>query len=506
MGVLRDILTYRKTVLICIITTLAAVTSGYDLSYFSSLLVLPPFVRAYGDYNATTGTHTLPSWLLSLITSIINLGEVLGAILSYPIGVRFGRRGGIIIACITFLLGILIQSVAPIVALLVIGRFLLGIGIALAAASVPLYIAECAPATLRGTLVATYQFAVGIGLILGTATVFGMKDSNDKSGYLIPMTIQAVLPVGLIIACLTMVPESPRWLAEKGRTDMARKALHRLANKDDATVNDDLDAIVATIERQEKGHWRELLSGPEARKMMLGIGMAGWSQASGINFVVSYGGVILTSIGGIDPYVANFALYCTALPVILLAQYLLERVGRRKVLMFSMACIGCINVLDALFFLFYIAFNLGLGTTIWVSFAEMSVGRNRSLLMSVSTAFVWFFSWVVSFTFPYLYNPDSANLGAKIGFIYGALMFMGSIWVFFLLPETAGRSLEEIDTMFALEVPARKFASHTPRQGICSTEPNLRLAFSCPSYQDPEATKFETESKNGNVVTAETVV
>lgn len=373
----------------------------------------------------------------------------------------------------------------------------IGIGIALAAASVPLYIAECAPATLRGTLVATYQFAVGIGLILGTATVFGMKDSNDKSGYLIPMTIQAVLPVGLIIACLSMVPESPRWLAEKGRTDMARKALHRLANKDDATVNDDLDAIVATIEHQEKGHWRELLSGPEARKMMLGIGMAGmynnlpvskhvsltrtwiilgWSQASGINFVVSYGGVILTSIGGIDPYVANFALYCTALPVILLAQYLLERVGRRKVLMFSMTCIGCINVLDggfglakksagvnngaiALFFLFYIAFNLGLGTTIWVSFAEMSVGRNRSLLMSVSTAFVWFFSWVVSFTFPYLYNPDSSNLGAKIGFIYGALMFMGSIWVFFLLPETAGRSLEEIDTMFALKVPARKFAS-----------------------------------------------
>ncbi|KFY93437.1 hypothetical protein V500_03698 [Pseudogymnoascus sp. VKM F-4518 (FW-2643)] len=506
MGVLRDILTYRKTVLICIITTLAAVTSGYDLSYFSSLLVLPPFVRAYGDYNATTGTHALPSWLLSLITSIINLGEVLGAILSYPIGVKFGRRGGIIIACITFLLGILIQSVAPIVALLVIGRFLLGIGIALAAASVPLYIAECAPATLRGTLVATYQFAVGIGLILGTATVFGMKDSNDKSGYLIPMTIQAVLPVGLIIACLTMLPESPRWLAEKGRTDMARKALHRLANKDDATVNDDLDAIVATIERQEKGHWRELLSGPEARKMILGIGMAGWSQASGINFVVSYGGVILTSIGGIDPYVANFALYCTALPVILLAQYLLELVGRRKVLMFSMTCIGCINVLDggfglakksagvnnlaiALFFLFYIAFNLGLGTTIWVSFAEMSVGRNRSLLMSVSTAFVWFFSWVVSFTFPYLYNPDSANLGAKIGFIYGALMFMGSIWVFFLLPETAGRSLEEIDTMFALEVPARKFAT-----------------FTCPSYQDPEATKFETEIKNGNVVTAETVV
>jgi hypothetical protein len=202
----------------------------------------------------------------------------------------------------------------------------------------------------------------------------------------------------------------------------------------------------------------------------------GWSQASGINFIVSYGAVILTSIGSINPYVANFALYSTALPIIMTAQYLLERVGRRKMLMLSMIGIALINIIDgglgisekstnvnngavALYFLFYIAFNLGLGTTIWVSFAELSVGRNRSRLISVSTACVWLFSWLVSFTFPYLYNPDSANLGPKIGFIYGALMFIGATWVYFLLPETAGRSLEEIDEMFALKLPARRFAS-----------------------------------------------
>jgi MFS family permease len=87
---------------------------------------LPPFVRAYGKYNATTDTYILPSWLLSLITSTINLGEVVGAIVSHPINMKFGRRGGIYIACGIFLLGILFQAVAPIVALLVIGRFFLG--------------------------------------------------------------------------------------------------------------------------------------------------------------------------------------------------------------------------------------------------------------------------------------------------------------------------------------------------------------------------------------------
>ena len=87
---------------------------------------MPPFVRAYGVLDKATDTYSLPSWLLSLITSIINLGEFLGAIASHKLGVIFGRRGGLVIGCATILLGILIHSVAPIVALLVIGRLLLG--------------------------------------------------------------------------------------------------------------------------------------------------------------------------------------------------------------------------------------------------------------------------------------------------------------------------------------------------------------------------------------------
>lgn len=87
---------------------------------------MPPFIRAYGVYDSATGTYSLPSWLMSLITSIINLGEFLGAIASHKLGVMFGRRGGLIIGCMTILLGVLIHSVAPKVPLLVIGRLLLG--------------------------------------------------------------------------------------------------------------------------------------------------------------------------------------------------------------------------------------------------------------------------------------------------------------------------------------------------------------------------------------------
>jgi MFS family permease len=153
--------------------------------------------------------------------------------------------------------------------------FGIGMGIAIVAASVPLYIADCAPACLRGSLVAAYQFSVGIGLIFGTATVFGTNGRKGSGSYLIPMTVQAILPLCLIIACLIMVPESPRWLAEKGQLEEARKSLRQLAGKPDINVDGDLDLIIAGIEQQRNNSWKGLLSGPEARKLMLGIGMAG---------------------------------------------------------------------------------------------------------------------------------------------------------------------------------------------------------------------------------------
>jgi hypothetical protein len=112
----------------------------------------------------------------------------------------------------------------------------------------------------------------------------------------------------------------------------------------------------------------------------------------------------------------------------------------------------------ALVFIFMITFNLGWGPTVWVVCSEISTGRNRSKLMTISTCCNWFFNWLVSFTFPYLFNADAANLNTKVGFLYGSLMVGAVIWVYFLLPETAGRSLEDIDEMFNKHIPARQFS------------------------------------------------
>jgi SP family sugar:H+ symporter-like MFS transporter len=165
-----------------------------------------------------------------------------------------------------------------------------------------LYIADCAPATLRGALTGAWQFSLGIGHIIGTATVYATQKRTDSGSYLIPMTVQAIMPLFLIAACVFILPESPRWLADKGNMDKARQSLVRLAGTTNAgNVDKELEFITESVEeshRQSKGSWKELFKpGPESRKLMITVGMAAWNQAGGINLVVSYGAVILNSFG-----------------------------------------------------------------------------------------------------------------------------------------------------------------------------------------------------------------
>lgn len=176
------------------------------------------------------------------------------------------------------------------------------------------------------------------------------------------------------------------------------------------------------------------------------------------------------------------------MPAVWLSQYCIERFGRRPILVWSGLLIagvlivtgGCglatvkSRTLDqtivAMVYLFLVVFNLGWGPTVWVVTSEISTGKNRGKLMSLSTATNWFFNWMVSFTFPYLFNTDSAGLGARVGFIYGILTLVAVVWVYFFLPETAGLSLEEIHKNFEQHMPARKFRSESQTYFIAPKE------------------------------------
>lgn len=224
---------------------------------------------------------------------------------------------------------------------------------------------------------------------------------------------------------------------------------------------------------------------------------AAWQQGSGINFITGYGVYFFTVVGikvctprpfsslhrivttltrPQNAFVIQVALYLVGFPATWICQYGLEKYGRRPLLIISglgMA-VGTLTMgglglnhspsysisegIVGLVFVYMFAFSLAWGPAVWVVCSEISTGRNRSKLMTLSTCTNWFFNWLVSFTFPYLFDADAAALDARVGFIYGSLMVFATVWVYFLLPETAQRSLEDINDLFEQGVPAKKFA------------------------------------------------
>jgi len=341
-----------------------------------------------------------------------------------------------------------------------------------------------------------YQFCLGLGLLLGLIVDNSSKSRTDSGSFRIPMAVQFVFPLILLPGLLFVAPESPRWLVMKSRIEDARKALTRLHGEEAVDlIERELVSIQESLEHDSSGEhssWVSLLKwGPEGRKAYLGFSLQGtvkvhlkhanadrmtaWQQATGINFITGYGIVFFIQVGIKNAFLIQLGLSLVAMPAIWISQFCIERFGRRPILLSSglltstvlLVTGGCgiatnkskalEQTIVAMVYLFIVVFNLGWGPTVWVITSEISTSKNRGKLMALSTASNWLFNWLVSFTFPYLFDPDGANLGAKIGFIYGALTLAGTIWVFFLLPETSGLTLEQISAQFERHATVKSF-------------------------------------------------
>ncbi|CAI7638585.1 unnamed protein product [Penicillium glandicola] len=470
-----------RAIAICLFITIGAFQFGFDSSYYSGILVMEPFIKAYGHYDSATGGYVLSSSIQSLTSSIINVGEIAGALSSFLVDDIIGRRGGLFVSSAFVVAGVIFQVAADNLALLIIGRLCLGYAVGLISCLVPLYVADCAPARFRGALVSMYQFGVGMGLLLGVIVDNATKDRLDTGSYRIPMAIQLVFPLVLVPGLIFLAPESPRWLLSKGKTEQARSALQRLHGNRPDLIESEILHITQLIEEERlvEGSWKDLLVwNADGRKAYLGMALQAWQQASGINFITSYGIVFFETIGITNSFLIQIGLYLVAMPAVWLNQYTVERFGRRAMLLISTVLVAIIllivggagtatvksltldRTIVAMVYIFMCVFNLALGPAVWVVTSEISTGPNRSKLMATSTGTNWFCSWMVTFTFPYLFNTDSAGLSAKVGFIYGTLMVAAAVWVFFFLPETSGRTLEEIHVMFQQGVPARKFKTY----------------------------------------------
>ncbi|TIA89553.1 hypothetical protein E3P99_01987 [Wallemia hederae] len=507
---------YRRPLCYAGIAVLGAVLYGYDGTYFTSVLETERWKQDFGECDPQGNNCKFPSEDKSLFTSIVFVGELVGALSSSVIGDYFGRKGLFLSACLMGIIGTILQ-VARVGdhAIFVVGRLILGICVGMMSNGAPLYLSEIVPSEIRAAVVGSWQCLLALGQVIGAGVGLGVHDRPDTGAWRIPTTLNLMFVVLIILGQL-IIPESPRWLVSRDKTERAEKALWKIhgARPDaQACVDEEMNSFNQTKddEMQSSGKdasWAAVFAPGNRRKLFLTCGVLICQQISGIQIVFSYIAVIAASLEIGNKFVITIAICVVELVGVIVSFGIVNRYGRRPLLMSTGAIMGVFliimgllgvgnyvnedmshvynKVVIAMYFLFTFAFNLAWGPLAWVCASELSGGRCKNKIMSLGTSCFWISAFVVTFTLPYLYDEDKANIQSMVSLIYGFLSIVTVAFVFFFLPETRGRSLEEIIYMFEKKVPTRQWDQFDTSKMVMVNEKRQRFSGEAEHVEDNE--------------------
>jgi MFS transporter, SP family, galactose:H+ symporter len=415
---------------------------GYDTGVISGALLY--LKEQYHLDPAMVGT----------VTAVVLAGAAIGAATSGSLNDRLGRRVMLITASILFGIGALVTAFAQSIVWLIVGRFIVGYGIGVASYTSPLYISESAPPAVRGALVSLSQLAITVGIVVAYAVDFAFA-YQEGWRWTFGLALVPALFLGIGMAFL---PDSPRSLMNRGHADQARRLLARLRGEEE---KEEAVEHIQKVIQIEKPHWRELV-GPALRPaMIVGLGLAVFQQFIGINTVIYYAPTIFQAANFGSASVAILHTVGVGLVNVVftvVAIFLLDRVGRRPLLMVGV--VGMIITLALLGYDFtrpeaqrgllslvclmaYVAaFAISLGPIFWLIISEIYPLRVRGRAMGVATLTNWLANLVITFTFPMMI----AAIGSSATFwIYAGIGVFGLAFCWRMVPETKGRSLEEIE-------------------------------------------------------------
>jgi sugar porter (SP) family MFS transporter len=428
---------------------------GYDTGVISGAIL---FITKQFSLSAT---------MEEIVVSSVLVGAVIGATIGGVLTGRFGRRKLIILAGIIFTVSALGTALAPTLAWLIAARLVSGIGIGIASFISPMYIAELVPAKVRGSLVAVNMLAITSGIVIAYLVDYAFSGIHGWR-YMFGL---AAIPSIILVAGMWRLPDSPRWLLSKSKVEEARQILRRLRTVPD--VSPEIADIQKSMESQRAGGMKGLFQPSLKMPLIVGMGLAIFQQITGINTVIYYAPTIFkfAGISATGPAIlAGAALTMVMWFFHVLAIFLLDRVGRRPLLLTGVAgqIVG-LAILGAAFqfqqlasfksyvtiggLVIYVAcFAFGLGPIFWLLISEIYPLKVRGAAMSAVTVTNWALNLVVAVTFLTLVG----FLGhAGTFWLYGVIAI--GAWVFFylLVPETKGKTLEQIEAHWRTGKPAR---------------------------------------------------
>ena len=445
---------------ISIIVAFGGLLFGYDWVVIGGA---KPFFERY--FHLTTATQS--GWA----NSCALIGCLVGALVAGALSDKFGRKRLLIAAAFGFAVTSIGNALASDFSIFVAWRILGGVAIGLASNLSPMYIAEVAPARLRGRLVSLNQLTIVIGILLaqytnwflvrnlpvGASEAYIINSWYGQSGWRWMFALTAV-PSLLFLAGMFFVPESPRWLVKNGRSDSARRILSRIggeayAEQETANVRNSL-----STEEIQRVRFRDLLD-PRLRKVLvLGIVLAVFQQWCGINVIFNYAEEIFHAAGyNISDVLKNIAWTGSVNLVFTLVAFgVVDRGGRRLLMLIGSGGLTVIYI--GLGFCYYRGYQglpmlllvlaaigcyaMSLAPVTWVIISEIFPNRIRGAAMSVAVSSLWIACFILTFTFPIL----NARLGpANTFWLYALICALGLVFIFFKLPETKGKTLEQIE-------------------------------------------------------------
>lgn len=444
---------------ITLVASLGGFLFGFDMAVISGVL---PLVQK--QFNLTAAQE---GWFVSSAL----VGCIIGVAFSGELSDRYGRKKMLFLSAVLFLFSAIGCSFMPSLSLIIVARLMGGIGIGVASNVVPLYISEIAPARIRGRLVTYYQFALTLGILVAYLTNAGLlnyslahqdETTNSLLNHLFVtnvwrgMFLIGAVPALLFLIGLFMVPESPRWLIQKGRREEGEAILSSVSTKLEAKRD---AAEIEQNRSEEKISYKELFAPGMRKAMLIGILLPLFSQFSGINAIIYYGPSILSNAGiSLSNSLISQVIFGVAnMLFTLIAIWKVDSLGRRPLYLVGTAGATIALFLTGLCFytgattsiwllvcvmLFLACFAFSIGPLKFVVASEIFPNKIRGRAMAISIMTMWIADTIVGQLTPILLK----QLGTEYTFWFFALFcLIALIVVFKLLPETKGKSLEQIE-------------------------------------------------------------